>query len=177
MSVTDMNVETVARNREMGMSEMERASSDRAVSDLIYRSCQLMDDCDYDGFLALCAPDFRYRTVAYSPEILKEMVWQDANKTEFGRHLHLIPKHISDPTPLSRYPTVYTIAYADGGKLADVVTGFQIYKTTLDGGSTTVYAIGRYHDRIRLDGKEPQFVSRTVRLTTRQLGAGSQIPF
>jgi methanesulfonate monooxygenase small subunit len=150
---------------------------DKAVSELIYRSCMLMDDCDFDGFLELCAPDFRYKIAVFSHEILKEMVWQDADKAELERHLRLVPKHVSDPAPLSRHPTVYTISYEDGGQAANVTTGFQVYKTTLDAGTTALFAIGRYYDRVRLDAKGPQLSSRTVRLETRQLGPGSQIPF
>ena len=49
-------------------------SADKQVSELVYRSCQMLDEMNFDGYLALCAPEFTYRIVAYSPELKKDMV-------------------------------------------------------------------------------------------------------
>jgi len=148
---------------------MERAE----LADLIYRSCLLLDDMDIEGFMRLCAPEFRYQICAYSSEILKDMLWKDIDKEELRKHLQLVPRHVYDPNPLSRY--VYTVAYGDGQ--ANVVTGIQVFKTQLDGGRTELYAIGRYHDTFRPDGDTALLTMRKVRLTTRDLGTGSPIPF
>jgi methanesulfonate monooxygenase subunit beta len=149
---------------------------DKAVSELIYRSCLLLDDMDFKGFLDLCAPEFRYTVTAYSPELLKDMTWQDVDRAEMRRHLELVPKHVSDPCPLSRHPTVYLISYEDENKVANAVSGFEVYKTTLNGGSTELLAIGKYYDTVSVVSKDLKLLSRQVKLNTRQLGMGSQVP-
>ena len=152
-------------------------NSDKAVSDLVYRSCFLLDELNFAGYLDLCAPEFRYRITAYSPELRKRMVWQEVDKEEMKRHLELVPKHVRDNSLLSRFPTVYTISYSDDGKCATAVSGLQVFKTRLDGGETQLFGIGRIHDVIQLDNGGPRLLSREVRMETRQLGIGSQIPF
>jgi len=156
---------------------MSSNNMDKAVSELIYRSCLLLDDMDFSGYLNLCAPEFRYTVTAYSPELLKDMVWQDIDKTEMQRHLELVPKHVSDPSPLSRRPTVYTISYDDENKVANTVSGFEVFRTTLDGGNTELLAIGKYYDVVSVASKEPKLLRRNVKIDTRQLGIGSQVPF
>ena len=152
-------------------------NKDKAVSELIYRSCLLLDELDFAGYLDLCAPGFRYKISAYSPELRKNMVWQEVDKEEMKHHLELVPKHVRDLSPLSRYPTVYTISYSDDGKRAMAVSGLQVFKTKLDGGETQLYGVARLHDEIELEDGGARLLSREVRMQTRQLGTGSQIPF
>ena len=45
----------------------------------------------------------------------------------------------------------------------------------LDGGSSKLFAVGRYHDRLRRDGERWLLTERVVRLQTRQLGVGSHL--
>jgi methanesulfonate monooxygenase small subunit len=155
---------------------MKPDSMDKAVSELIYRSCLLLDNMDFGGYLDLCASDFRYTVTAYSPELLKEMVWQDVSKTEMKRHLDLVPKHVSDPSPLSRRTTVYTISYEDQKKIANTVSGFEVFRTTLDGGKAELFAIGKYYDVVSVASDQPKLLRRNVKLDSRQLGIGSQVP-
>lgn len=152
-------------------------NSDKVVSELVYRSCLLMDELDFSGYLELCAPEFRYRISAYSPELKKNMVWQEVDKEELRHHLDLVPKHVRDMSRLSRYPTVYTISYSDDGRRASAISGLQVFKTKLDGGETQLFGIARLHDEMELDSGNPKLLSREVRMETRQLGTGSQIPF
>ena len=150
---------------------------DKAVSELVYRSCFLLDELDFSGYLDLCSPSFKYKVTAYSPELRKNMVWQEVDKEEMKRHLELVPKHVRDNSSLSRYPTVYTISYSDDGKRATAISGLQIFKTRRDGGETHLYGIGRIQDVIELETGQPRLLSREIRMETRQLGIGSQIPF
>jgi methanesulfonate monooxygenase small subunit len=160
----------------MGRIKMSSNGTDKAVSELIYRSCLLLDEMDFEGFLNLCDSKFRYKVTVYSPEILKHMTWQEVDKAEMKRHLELVPKHVSNPSPLSRRATVYTISYDDKKKVADAVSGFEVYQTTLDGGSTALLGIGKYYDTVNLASKDAKLLSRNVKLETRQLGMGSQLP-
>lgn len=149
---------------------------DKTVRELVYRSCILMNQMDFAGYLGLCAPDFRYKISAYSPELRKDMIWKDYSRQEFAQHLDLVPKHVSDPSALTRMPTVYFISYSDDGKQAKAVSGVQIFKTSPDGGATHLWGIGMLHDVIELETTEPHLLRREVRMETRELGAGSQIP-
>ena len=152
-------------------------NADKEIAELIYRSCFMLDALDFPGYLELCAPDFRYRIVAYSPELKKDMVWQEVTREELKHHFEIVPKHVSDTSSVARFPTVYSISYSPDGKRATALSGLQVYKTKLDGGETKLFGICRIHDVIEMDAGHPRLLSREVRMETRQLGIGSQIPF
>jgi methanesulfonate monooxygenase small subunit len=152
-------------------------SADKQVSELVYRSCLLLDALDFGGYLDLCNPEFRYRIVAHSPELKKDMVWQEVTKEELKHHFDLIPRHVRESSTFARFPTVYSITYSEDGKRANAFSGMQVYKTRLDGGETTLFGVCRLNDVIELDSGEPKLLSREVRMETRQLGIGTQIPF
>jgi methanesulfonate monooxygenase small subunit len=152
-------------------------SADKDIAELVYQSCFLLDEMNFSGYLDLCAPEFRYRIVAYSPELRKEMVWQDVDREELQHHFELIPKHVREMVSLSRFPTLYSIRYENDGKRAAVRSGLQVFKTKLDGGETKLYGVCRLHDVVDLGSGRPLLLSREVRMETRQLGTGSQIPF
>ena len=105
------------------------------------------------------------------------MVWQDVNREDFKHHVELIPKHVREMVSLSRFPTLYTIGYEPDGKRANVLSGLQVFKTKLDGGETKLYGVCRLHDVVDLTNARPLLAFREVRMETRQLGTGSQIPF
>jgi methanesulfonate monooxygenase small subunit len=149
----------------------------RAVEELVYRSCLALDAKDWNAFLALCGPDFRYTIANYSPEIRREQVWLDHDRAGMTTLFGNLPKHNSDHSPLTRHATVYTVDAQDGGSAAVAVSALQVFRTALDGGATELFAVGRYHDLVRLDGPQPLLARRTVRLETRLLGFGYHVPF
>lgn len=151
-------------------------STKEAIERLIYQSCILLDEKDFKGYLDLCDPAFRYTITAYSPEIRKEMTWLDHDKQGMENLFFTLPKHNSDHTPLTRHATVYTVDYSPDGKQANVLSALQVYRTALDGGTTELFAVGRLHDTVNLDGERPTLVRRNVRLETRMLGIGYHIP-
>jgi methanesulfonate monooxygenase small subunit len=63
------------------------------------------------------------------------------------------------------------------GAGAEVVSALQVFKTELDGGATELFAVGRFHDTVRLDGAGARLARRVVRLDTRLLGYGYHVPF
>jgi methanesulfonate monooxygenase small subunit len=148
----------------------------QAIEELVYRSCLALDTRDYKAFLALCDDDFRYTIATYSPEIRREMVWLDHDRKGMETLFGNLPRHNSDQSPLTRHATVYTVD-VDGGTAATVVSALQVFRTQLDGGATELFAVGRLHDTVKLDGGEPKLARRLVRLETRQLGFGYHIPF
>lgn len=147
-----------------------------AVRDLIYRGCLLLDQNDFQGWLDLCAPEFHYTISAYSPEIRREVVWLDHDHEGMASLIRMLPKHNSDLTPLTRHASVYTVENDPAAKEARAVTSVAIFSTSLDGGATELFAVGRYHDVVALDGPAPRLKRRGVRLETRSLGIGKHWP-
>ena len=148
-----------------------------AIEELVYRSCLALDAGDFKAYIALTDDGFRYTVTAYSPEIRKEMIWLDHDKAEMQLLFNNLPRHNSDHSPLARHAHVYTVETTPDGKSASVVSTLQIYKTTLDGGATELFAIGRYLDTVSLEGESPKLSKRIVRLETRQFGFGYHVPF
>lgn len=148
------------------------------ISELIYRSCMALDANQYAGFLEFCDPEFQYSITTYSPEIRKEMTWLGHDKDGMKLLFNNLPKHNSDKSPISRHVTVYTVDVDASGKQAKVISGLQVFRTALDGGATELFAVGKMHDTVRLDGdKATALLSRNVKLDTRMLGIGYHIPF
>ncbi len=149
-----------------------------AVTTLIYDGIQLMDRKDFKGWLDMCDTQFDYQVTAWSPEIRKDMAWLRHDREGMEHLVKLLPRHNTDQSAFTRHTNVYTIkpsaAHDDGGAV-DVVSAVTVYRTTLDGGETSIFAIGRYFDVVTL-GDTPNLRSRTVRLDTRALGIGTHYP-
>ena len=136
-----------------------------------------MDDKDFNGYLGLCDPDFQYVITAYSPEIRKEMIWLEHDKKGMQTLFTNLPRHNSDHSPITRHVSIYTVNYDDGKKEASVISAVQVYKTSLDGGATELFAVGKYLDTVTLKDGSAKLLRRQVKLDTRVLGIGYHIPF
>jgi len=155
------------------------------VCDLIYEGCMALNAEDWKAFLETCdAQAFRYRITNYSPEIRREQCWMDRDFKGLKGMLDLLPRHNSDHSPLTRHATLYKALVDETSGEIRATTQVAIYRTQLDGmnspfesGRTTLFAIGRYQDRLRApsDGR-PRLISRTVILDTRQIDIGSHLP-
>jgi methanesulfonate monooxygenase small subunit len=150
--------------------------SRHAISELICKSCMTLDERKFGDYLDLCAPDYHYTITAYSPEIRKEMTWLEHDKAGMQSLFENLPKHNSDQSPLSRHVTVYTVQQDEDAKEARVVSALQVFRTTLDGGATELFAVGKIHDRVSLSDGQPRLLDRNVRLDTRMLGFGYHVP-
>jgi methanesulfonate monooxygenase subunit beta len=155
---------------------MVKSEQRQAVEELVYRSCLALDARDYKAFLALCDEDFRYTISTYSPEIRREMVWLDHDRKGMETLFTNLPRHNSDHSPITRHATVYTVDF-ESSKDASVISALQVFRTQLDGGATELFAVGRFHDTVSLNGAGPKLARRVVRLETRLLGYGYHIPF
>lgn len=160
-----------------GMNPVEQ------VKDTIYRSCLLLDDQEWDGWLDLCDKAFEYKITAYSPEISYDMTYFSGDRDELKQMTGMLPKHNTDHSPLKRHAVVYTVDMDDGGKSAKAVTSFVIYQNMLDGmnshidsGENRIFCAGRYIDTLSINGKGAKLLSREVRLETRRLDRGSHWP-
>ncbi len=136
-----------------------------------------LDDRAYGAYLDLCDPAYRYRITAFSPEIRKEMTWLEHDKAGMQTLFNNLPRHNSDQSPLTRHVTIYTVEQDEAAGRARVLSALQVYKTSLDGGRTELYAVGKVHDEIALTDAGPRLLDRNVRLETRMLGIGYHVPF
>ena len=151
--------------------------SRHAISELICQSCMTLDEKNFTAYLALCDPAYHYAITAYSPEIRKEMVWLEHDKAGMQALFTNLPKHNSDHSPLSRHVTVYTVKEDPATQQAQVISALQVFKTSLDGGTTELFAVGKLLDTVTLVSGTPKLLDRNVRLETRMLGFGYHIPF
>jgi methanesulfonate monooxygenase small subunit len=152
--------------------------TETAIRELVARTCLALDSNDYAGYLKLCDGEFRYRITAYSPEIRKDMVWLEKDKKGMKDLFNLLPKQNMDRTPLSRHFSIFTVERAAEEDRVKVTSALQLFRTETQGGSTTLVAIGKYIDEIRLhEGSAAVLVDREVRLDTRMLGKGYHVPF
>ena len=151
--------------------------SRQTIEDLIYKSCLVMDDKDFGGYLELCDPAFHYAISTYSPEIRKVMSWLEHDREGMKSLFANLPKHNSDHSPLSRHATVYLVEEQDEGRKAKVTSALQVFKTSLDGGATELFAVGRMIDMVQMTEEGPKLLDRNIRLETRMLGIGYHIPF
>ena len=147
-----------------------------AFEELVYRAALRLDAQDYAGFLALCAPELRYTITAYSPEIRRDMTWLDHDRAGLEQLMDTLPLHHSDQAPLSRHVSVYTVDLEADRERAAIVTALQVFRTSLDGGKSELFAVGKIYDRARLRDGAARLSSRRIQLDTRQLGIGTHIP-
>ncbi|MBD5634484.1 MAG: nuclear transport factor 2 family protein, partial [Candidatus Eremiobacteraeota bacterium] len=70
----------------------------------------------------------------------------------------------------------YTVSEDESVRTAVVVSAVAIYRTTLDGGETNLFASGRYTDTLVRAHEGWRFRSRDLRLDTRSLGIGTHYP-
>lgn len=142
-----------------------------------YRACLLLDANDYAGFMALCDERFHYVVTAYSPEIRKEMIWLEHDRNGMQLLFNNLPRHNSDRAQISRHATVYTVDFDAAKDEAHIVAGLQVFRTTLDGGTTELFAVGKVYDTIAFTEAGPRLRERKIKLDTRQLGIGYHVPF
>ena len=148
--------------------------SDEQVRQLVGQACAYLDAEDFDGFLGLCAREFRYQITVYSPEISKKMIWLNHDLKGLEALFAVLPEHVRLLGTLFRHVSVYRIAWEDS-KRASVTSSFLVVHTDPDGQSR-LFAAGRYHDTVLVSGDVPRLLSRTVQLETRDIGEGSQVP-
>lgn len=164
------------------MSGSELSAIDK-VKDTVYRSCLLLDDENWDGWLDLCDQSFQYKITSYSPEIKKDMIYHSGNLQELKLMTEQLPKHNTDHSPLKRHAVVYTVDVDAESQTANAVTSVLIYQNLLDGinshidsGESRLFCVGRYLDRFSLNGQGAKLLSREVRLENRRLDKGSHWP-
>ena len=145
-----------------------------SIRDLIARSCLALDEERFTDYLDLCGDAYRYRILAYSTEIAREMTWLDANKGELKAMFEMIPQHVRMQGRMRRHVSVYTVEPILDGSMA-VRSSLVVHFTNLEG-ETSVFAVGEFRDVVDEGASGARLRSRDVFLDTRVLGAGSHMP-
>lgn len=149
------------------------------AEELLYTAAAQLDERNWDAFLALTTPDFQYRIGTYSPEIKKQMLWLEHDREGLAALFALLNKHHSDHALWLRQLTLQSVEQSAADEL-QTVSQLVIYATTFDlgdphveSGSTRVFAVGRYRDRLKRSDGRWLLAERYVQLDTRQLGVGT----
>jgi len=150
------------------------AISDDQIARLIYRSCTVLDDEDFDAYMGVFAEEFDYRVSTYSYELRKDQDWMDLNRPEMKGLLANVDQHSRLLGKFARQANIYGID-RNGADKADVTTFVTVYYTTPEG-ATSVFAVGKYLDVVDLAGDEPRIAVREMRLETKELGIGTHLP-
>lgn len=158
-----------------------RAELRAEVEDVVYQSCLLLDQQLFPAFLELVAPEFRYRITAHSPEIRKDMVWLEHDRQGLAALFELFPKHHVNHARWQRHAVLYQVR-EDGDNQVRATSSLVVHHTVVDvgdvhfeGGTTHVFAVGHYHDTLRLEQGRWLLSERTAHLETRQLGIGTHL--
>lgn len=153
------------------------------VKETIYKSCLRLDDEQWNDWLGMCDENFSYKITSYSPEIRRDMIYFSGNHSDLLTMCEMLPKHNTDHSPLKRHAVVYTVELSDDASSADAVSSVIIYQTLLDGenshidaGETRLFCVGRYIDKLVINGDEAKLIEREVRLENRRLDKGSHWP-
>lgn len=159
----------------------DRAALRAELEDVIYTGCLHLDELRFDAWLEQTAPELRYRITAYSPEIRKEMTWLEHDRSGLAALFELLPRHHVNHAQWLRHAVLYHVAQEAEDRVR-AVTSLAVYQTVVDvgdahvdAGATRIFAVGRYHDRLRLEQGRWLLAERTVRLETRQLGIGTHL--
>lgn len=160
---------------------LSRAELRAAIEDVLYPSCLLLDEGAFHAWLEHTSADLKYRITAHSPEIRKDMTWLEHDRQGLVALFELLPKHHVNHAQWQRHAVLYQVI-ADSPSEVHTVASLVVHHTVLDvgdvhedAGATNVFAVGRYHDKYRLDQGRWLLTDRTVRLETRQLGIGTHI--
>lgn len=163
------------------MSDQSHAELRAALTDVVADSALLLDERRFGEWIDLTGPTFRYRIEAYSHDLRKNMTWLAHDRAGMVALIELLPKHHTDGGDWLRQVSVGKVTL-EGPGLASAVSSLSVFHTLrdvgnahVDGGSSRLLLVGRYHDRFERDGERWLLSERVVRLQTRQLGVGSHL--
>jgi methanesulfonate monooxygenase subunit beta len=138
----------------------------------VSRSCLLLDREEFSAWMALCAPEFRYRMIAYSTDLLRDMCWLDVDHGELEVLFGNLRSHVRVLGTFFRHAAGTFVEQTETG--ARFVTSLSIFHTTLQG-ETSIFAVCRYFDQIEGGPGSARLVDREVRLDTRLLNFGPHV--
>ena len=145
------------------------------ITELIAQSCALLDEERFEDWIALCTKDFQYSITAVSVEIGRKMEWMNRDRESLRTLLEGVHEHERSIGRLSRHVGQVLFAGDVENGMHCVESPVAIYHTDLEG-SSSLFAVGRYLDRVTAEGQTPLLAAREVALQTRRFPTASHIP-
>ncbi len=144
------------------------------IQALILRSARLLDAEDLAGWQSLFDSSAVYEITAYSTEMRKTLSWWKTDMPALAKLLAEVREHVRDPA--RRLHVVSADVAGIAGDTATADSAFAIYRT-LTTGESSLYAVGRYKDRLtRQASGQWALLERVVELDTRVLEAFTHLP-
>ena len=143
-------------------------------TEVTLRTARYLDNLDFDAFLALCTADLNYVVKVWSPDLRRDMIWFDHDRSSIEALFGSVHEHIVRPERTLRH-LGQSIVDLEGADLASVDTSVAVFLTDTHGDSR-LWAVGRYIDQVEKHGGAWLLARRVVRLETRNLGIGSHLP-
>jgi 3-phenylpropionate/cinnamic acid dioxygenase small subunit len=144
------------------------------IWDLVAKSCAYLDHEEYSKYLGLVDDRYEYAIVNFSPDLRKDMVLLQLNRVDIENLFDNIHNHIRLPGRLFRQASMYGVEPVQDG-LFVATTYLTVVHTDLDGASS-VFCVGRYHDRLSVGDQSARLVSRRFHMETRDIGPGCHFP-
>lgn len=157
------------------MRQLLQTSLRANVEHKMLESCALLDAEDFDGWLALWAPDGIYEIVSYTPELRRQERLLRLAREDLGTLLGGAHQHVRDGSSMFRLcsPPLVDAEADDRGQVA-ATQNVSIYTTSIAGASQ-LYCLARYHDVWGESTEGPVLRRRTVELVTREFTIGTHV--
>lgn len=144
-----------------------------AIRFLIARTASLLDEEDFESWVALFAGDGTYEMSAYSTEIRRWMTWQLSDKSTLASMLGDVKEHVRDQAK-RRHVMGFPQVEVDGA-VATATAAFSLFRTSPEG-QTSLYMVGSYEDRLVKSGRTWLYREHKVIIDTRMLDMFTHVP-
>ena len=146
-----------------------------SIRTFISLSAKLLDDKRYTDFVELFVEAGTYVMEAESDEIGQRMTWLEISRDELASLLEESSQHVHDLATRTHLVSVDNINFITVADPAEVLSTFAVFRTDTTG-STQIYAVGRYNDKLVRHGKDWRIRERRVQLQTRMFRTPTPMP-
>jgi|GEM_PF-3128808 len=143
------------------------------ITERLLASGRYLDQGDFEAYLSLFDDDGEYLIVADVPEIAGHATWMDLTKAELQGLLESASRHMWNSGVRTHHIAAPCFTRTDNA--IETVAAVSVFRTCSKG-STTVYAVGQYHDWWVLQGEAWLLKRRRLQLATRDLTPPSALP-
>ena len=133
------------------------------IETLIADAARLLDDSEFEEWVGLFTDDCVYRITSrenYDGNLPMAVVFCDSKGMLRDRVVSLCEANIYNPH-YARHLVTNIRVLAEENEVYHVHSSYQVTQTSLDG-ETRIFSVGRYLDRIVMDGDGPRFKERSV---------------
>jgi 3-phenylpropionate/cinnamic acid dioxygenase small subunit len=144
-----------------------------AITESLLASGRYLDQGDFASYLSLFTDDGEYQLVSKVPEIDDMTTWIDLDKTELQNLLDMAPRHLWNNGLRTHQISPPSFRFSESE--THTVATVSVFRTCSEG-TTSVYAVGHYHDCWTLESSGWRLKKRIMQLATRNLAPPSALP-